>query len=457
MLARRAARVPWRPMAMDCTYRLRIPHTPGQLARVTTVIAEHGGLVGDVTTVAIGRREALREITVELRDKPHAEELAQALGQLPGVQVSWFHDRAFIVHDGGKLEVAARREIRTNQDVRDAYTPGVARVSTAIAEYPQLAARFTSIGRSVAICTNGTRVLGLGDIGPVASMPVMEGKAMFYAQLVGISAVPILVDTKDVDEFVDTVARIASGFGGIHLEDISAPACFEIERRLIERLPQPVMHDDVHGTAVVTFSAAIAACRYVGKRLDQAVVGQIGLGAAGYGIATLIHDAGVHRVVATDPSERAQEQARARGIEIADLATVMREADVVVATSGRPGLIAPEMVHDGQVILALTNPVPEIEPDAALAAGAAFAADGTSVNNVLGYPGIFRGALLAGAREINLPMKRAAAWALAGLTVESELVPDVLDRKVHEAVAQAVRQAAVDSGVADERRAPAHL
>ncbi|HEY4096903.1 MAG TPA: NAD(P)-dependent oxidoreductase, partial [Baekduia sp.] len=228
-------------------------------------------------------------------------------------------------------------------------------------------------------------------------------------------------------------------------------------RRLIEALPQPVMHDDVHGTAVVTFSAAIAACRHVGMRLDNAVVGQIGLGAAGYGVASLIHDAGVRRLIATDPSPQAQDQARARGIEIADLATVMAEADVVVATSGRPGLITPEMVRPGQVILALTNPVPEIEPEAALAAGAAFAADGTSVNNVLGYPGIFRGALLAGASEINLEMKRAAAWALAGLTLEAELVPEVLDRSVHETVAQAVRQAAIDSGVADPRRVPAGL
>jgi malate dehydrogenase (oxaloacetate-decarboxylating) len=440
-------------MAMDCTYRLRIPHTSGQLARVATRIAEHGGLIGDVKTISVARHEALREITVELRDKEHAEGLAVGLGELDGVSVSWFHDRAFIAHDGGKLEVVGRRRIESNQDVRDVYTPGVARVCTAIAEYPQIAGRFTSIGRSVAICTNGTRVLGLGDIGPVASLPVMEGKSLFYSQLAGISAVPILIDTKDTDAFVETVVRIAPGFGGIHLEDISAPACFEIERRLIDALPQPVMHDDVHGTAVVTFAAAIAACRQVGIRLDEAVVGQIGLGAAGDGIASLLHDAGVRRVIARDPSAAAQEQARARGIEIADLATVMAQADVVVATSGRPGLISPDLVRPGQVVLALTNPVPEIEPDAALAAGAAFAADGTSVNNVLGYPGIFRGALLAGATAINLDMKRAAAWALAGLTVESELVPDVLDRGVHEAVAQAVRQAAVDSGVADPERA----
>lgn len=442
---------------MDCTYRLRIPHVAGQLAKVAGRIAEHGGLIGDVKTISVAKHEALREITVEVVDKDHADRLAAGLDDLEGVTVAWFHDRAFLAHDGGKLEVVGRRRIETNQDVRDVYTPGVARVCEAIAEFPQIAGRFTSLGRSVAIATNGTRVLGLGDIGPVASLPVMEGKALFYAQLAGISAVPILIDTKDVDEFVETVVRIAPGFGGIHLEDIAAPGCFEIERRLIDALPQPVMHDDVHGTAVVTFAAAIAACRQVDMRLDEAVVGQIGLGAAGFGIASLIHDAGVKRVIATDPNPAAREQARAAGIEIGSIADVMAQADVVVATSGRPGLIAPDMIRPGQVILALTNPVPEIDPDAAVAAGAAFAADGTSVNNVLGYPGIFRGALLAGATRINLEMKRAAAWALAGLTVESELVPDVLDREVHESVARAVRQAAVDSGAANPARASAQL
>src|SRR5947199_255576 len=227
---------------MDCTYRLRIPHTSGQLAKVASTIAAQGGLIGDVTTISVARHEALRDITVELRDKAHAEALAAALGALPGIRVIWFHDRAFIAHDGGKLEVVARR------------------------------------------------------------------------------------------------------FCGVHSQAISGPGGFGIERQLLGGLPQPVMHDDVHGTAVVTFSAAIAACRQVGKRLDEAVVGQVGLGAAGYGIATLIHDAGVRRVLGADPSPRAQEQASERGIEIADLETVMREADVVVATSGRPGLIAPETI-----------------------------------------------------------------------------------------------------------------
>jgi malate dehydrogenase (oxaloacetate-decarboxylating) len=437
---------------MDCTYRLRIPHQAGQLVKVVSVITELGGLIGEVTTIAIVRREAIREITVELRDKEHAETLAGTLGQLPGVSVVWFHDRAFIAHVGGKVQMTARRPVLSNQDVRDVYTPGVARVSSAIAEFPELAGRFTMLGRSVAICTNGTRVLGLGDIGPIASLPVMEGKALFYAQLVDLTAVPILIDTKDVDEFVETVVRIAPGFGGIHLEDISAPECFEIERRLIEALPQPVMHDDVHGTAVVTLAGAVAAFPQVDLPLDEVVVGQLGLGAAGYGIASLMHDAGVKQVLAFDPNPAAQDRARAHGIELADVETVMREADVVVATSGQPGLITPGMVRTGQVILALSNPAPEIDPDTALAAGAAFAADGTSVNNVLGYPGIFRGALLAGARSINLEMKRAAAWALAGLTLESELIPDVLDRHAHETVTEAVRQAAIDSGNTDPGR-----
>ncbi|HEV3002020.1 MAG TPA: NAD-dependent malic enzyme [Solirubrobacteraceae bacterium] len=446
-------------MPLDCTYRLRVPHRVGSLARVTGTIADCEGLIGDVRTIVVARREAIREITVEVRDLEHAASLSERLGALDGVHVIWYHDRAFIAHEGGKLRVEPVREVRSNQDMRDVYTPGVARVCTAIAEYPALARRFTTIGRTVAICTNGTRVLGLGDIGPLASMPVMEGKAMFYGQLAGISAVPVLIDTRDVDEFVETVVRIAPSFGGIHLEDISAPECFEIERRLIEALPQPVMHDDVHGTAVVSLAAAIVACREAGLRLDQAVVGQVGLGAAGFGIASLIHAAGAERVIATDPGSDARARAAACGIEpVEDLETVMREADVVIATTGVPGLIRPELVRKGQVILALSNPAPEITIDAALEAGAAAAADGTVVNNVLGYPGMFRGALLAGAKAMTTDMKRAAAWAIAGLTVESDqLVPDPLDPRVHEAVAEAVRQAAIDSGVADPDRTPSSL
>jgi malate dehydrogenase (oxaloacetate-decarboxylating) len=313
------------------------------------------------------------------------------------------------------------------------------------------------VGRTVAICTNGSRVLGLGDIGPRAAMPVMEGKAVFYRQFASISAMPILIDASEPDDFVETVKRIAPTFGAIHLEDISAPECFEIERRLIDELPVPVMHDDVHGTAVVTLSAAIVACRSVGIELREATVGQLGLGAAGFGIAGLMVDGGVARVLASDPNEESHDRAREKGIEIREATEVMAEADLVVATTGRPGLIKPDMVRDGQVILALTNPDPEIRPDDALAAGAAFASDGSIVNNVLGYPGIFRGALLAGAEDIDLEMKLAAARALADLAERSELVPDALDPSVHAHVADAVEEAAKRSGAANAARAPPRL
>jgi malate dehydrogenase (oxaloacetate-decarboxylating) len=444
-------------LPLDYTYRIKVPHRTGQLAKVAGTIAEGNGLIGDVTTINVGREASVREITLEVEDRDQAERIVGMLRELEGVEVLWARDRALLKHEGGKLVIESAHPVRTVQDMRDVYTPGVARACSAIAEDLSLARELTMIGRSVAICTNGTRVLGLGDIGPVASMPVMEGKAVFYHQLARVSAMPILIDTKDVEEFIETVVRISPTFGGIHLEDISAPECFEIEARLIEALPQPVMHDDVHGTAVVTLAAALVACRHAGLALDQEVVGQIGLGAAGYGIANLMVEAGARRVLASDPNPLSHERASAKGIEITDMQSIMAEADLVVATTGVPGLIEPEMVREGQVILALTNPYPEIESDDALAAGAAFAADGRSVNNVLGYPGIFRGALLSGARRINAQMKLAAAQVLASLATGSELVPDALDSQVHEQVADAVRDAAVQSGVAHLDRAPMGL
>jgi malate dehydrogenase (oxaloacetate-decarboxylating) len=442
---------------LDCTYRVQIPHRSGQLAMVAGAIAEEEGLIGDIVTISVGRDHSIREITVEVRDNSQAERISQRLGEVEGVRVLWYQDRALIRHEGGKLRVEAVHPVQTVQEMRDVYTPGVARVCKAIEAKPELAGRYTMIWRSVAICTNGTRVLGLGDIGPVPSMPVMEGKAVFYRQFAGISAMPILIDTHDVEEFVETVRRIAPTFGGIHLEDISAPECFEIERRLIEALPQPVMHDDVHGTAVVSLAAAIVACRQAGIELGKATVGQLGLGAAGYGIASLMVDCGVERVIAFDPLEASHDRARQRGIEISSMEEVLGSADVVVATTGKPGLIEPRMIRKGQVILALTNPDPEIDPEQAEKAGAAFAADGRSVNNVLGYPGIFKGALLAGAKEINVEMKLAAAQAIAVRADDRELVPNVLDQDVHDAVANAVREAASASGVARPELATAGL
>jgi malate dehydrogenase (oxaloacetate-decarboxylating) len=442
---------------LDCTYRVEIPHRSGQLALVAGAIAEGQGLIGDVVTISIGREQTIRDITVEVRDTDQATRIAELLDALDGVGVLWYQDRALIRHEGGKLQIDAVHPVRTVQEMRDVYTPGVARVCLAIAEQPELAGRYTMIWRSVAICTNGTRVLGLGDIGPVAAMPVMEGKAVFYRQFARISAMPILIDTHDVDEFVETVIRIAPTFGGIHLEDISAPECFEIEQRLIEALPQPVMHDDVHGTAVVSVAAALVACRHAGIELRAATVGQLGLGAAGLGIASLMVDGGAARVIAFDPNEQSHARAREHGIELGSMEDVMAQADVVVATTGRPGLIKPSMIRRGQVILALSNPDPEIAPDEAERAGAAFAGDGRSVNNVLGYPGIFRGALQAGADRINLEMKLAAANAIADLATGEELVPNALDHHVHEAVAKAVRETAVSSGAARPALASATL
>jgi malate dehydrogenase (oxaloacetate-decarboxylating) len=446
-----------RAMPVDYVYRIEQPHVSGQLAKVCQTIADANGLIGDIVTITVGRHRSIREISIEVRDHGQAKTVAGMLEQLEGVRVISYHDRALLAHEGGKLEIDVRHPVHTLQQVRDVYTPGVARVCTAIAESPPLANRFTMIGRTVAICTNGTRVLGLGNIGPVASMPVMEGKALFYRQMVGISAMPVLIDTEDADEFIETVLRIAPGFGGIHLEDIRVPDCFEIESRLIEKLDIPVMHDDVHGTAVVTVAAALAACDQVGIRLEDSTVGQIGLGAAGLGIASLMVESGAARVIASDPNERSHAGAHQHGIETVSFEEVMAEARIVVATSGQPGLISPDLVREGQVIFALTNPDAEITPSIALEAGAAFAADGTSVNNVLGYPGIFRGALIAGAAEISTGMKLAAARAIAGLTKEAELVPDALDPEVHAEVARAVSEAATTEGLARPERVPSGL
>jgi len=443
-------------VAVDYVYRLEQPHISGQLAKVCQRIADANGVIGDVVTIQIGRERSIREISIEVRDHGQARRVAGMLGQLDGVEVISFYDRALQAHIGGKLEMQVTKPVTTFQQVRDIYTPGVARVCTAIAEEPELANRFTMIGRTIAVCTNGTRVLGLGNIGPVASMPVMEGKALFYRQMVGLSAIPILIDAEEVDAFVETVLRIAPGFGAIHLEDIRVPDCFEIERRLIEELDVPVMHDDVHGTGVATLAAALAACAQAGVEFSEASVGQIGLGAAGFGIAAMMVAGGARRVVASDPDERSHERATAHGIETGSFEEALA-CDIVVATTGVPGLIKPEQVREGQIVFALSNPDPEISPTEALAAGAAYAADGAAVNNVLGFPGIFRGALAAGADQITTQMKLAAARAIAGLTKESELVPDALDPEVHARVTAAVLDAARNEGLDRPDRVPAGL
>jgi malate dehydrogenase (oxaloacetate-decarboxylating) len=395
-----------------------------------------------VRTCSLTRSASIRELTVQLSGADQADDLREQLDAIDGVDVQSCSDRALERHEGGKLVIEPVRRVESVQDMRDVYTPGVARACEAIRDDPDEARRLTMIGRTVAICTNGTRVLGLGDVGPLAAMPVMEGKAVFYRQLAGLSAMPVLIDTSDPDEFVETVVRIAPTFGGIHLEDISAPDCFAIEDALTERLLQPVMHDDVHGTGVVALAATMVACRRVGIDLGDAVVGQLGLGAAGYGIAALMVDAGAERVVAFDPDDSSQERARERGVEIADEDTVLDQARILIATTGQPDSLDPSRIREGQVVLAMSNPDPEIDPAAAVEAGAAFASDGSTVNNVLGYPGLFRGALEAGADHIDAEMKLAAARAIAEASGDSDLLPDPLDTGVHDRVAEAVREAA---------------
>jgi malate dehydrogenase (oxaloacetate-decarboxylating) len=366
---------------------------------------------------------------------------------MEGIELVEVIDEVLKRHEGGKIAVTARYPLESIADMRKVYTPGVASVCRLIQANPELAHRYTGIGNTVAIVTNGTAILGLGAIGPVAGMPVMEGKALLLERLAGINGIPVLVDTRDPKEFGDAVVRIAPSFGAINLEDVAAPDCFEIEARIQEALDIPVMHDDQHGTAVVVLASVLRVCALTGLTLADQTVGIIGLGAAGIGISKLLLSYGIKHLVGTDLKDEAMARLEKAGGARDSLRGVMAHASIVVATTGAPGLIKPAMVRRGQIILALSNPNPEIRPDDALEAGAAFAVDGKMVNNALAFPGIFRGALDSRARRITDAMKIAAAMAIAHRAPEGELVPEILDRSVHQAVAQAVAQAAVTSGV----------
>jgi malate dehydrogenase (oxaloacetate-decarboxylating) len=357
-------------------------------------------------------------------------------------------DEVLELHQKGKIAIRSRYPIESLATLRRVYTPGVAEVCTRIAKDPSQARLYTSISHMVAIVTDGTAVLGLGDIGPLAGMPVMEGKAMLMETLVGLSGIPILLNTKDTDEIVNTVAAIAPTFAAIQLEDISAPRCFEIEERLQAMLDIPVLHDDQHGTAVVTTAALMVATRETGKDLNKAVIGQIGLGAAGHAIGQMLMRLTGNPVYGADLSPEALNRFEKIGGVKSNLKEIMATCDIVVATTGAPNLIKPEMVRKGQVILALSNPNSEIDPDVAMEHGAAFAADGKSVNNVLGFPGIFRGAVDANAPTITHEMLLAAAMKIAEMTPPGELVPNPLDKKVHHAVARVVAETAIQQGIA---------
>lgn len=411
------------------------------------MIAQEGALIGEITTVHMAEGLSTRDITVETETEAHTERLIAALSKTDGCEVVAVRDRVFDCHRGGKIQTTSRVELRQLGDLRYIYTPGVARVAKAIEADPNLAWDYTGLGRSVGVFTNGSRVLGLGNIGPLASLPVMEGKAVLYDKFAGLSATPILIDTLDADEFIETVVRVSRSFGAIHLEDIRIPECFKIERELKRRLEKPVMHDDQHGTAVVTLAAIINACRITGISLKTSKLGQVGLGAAGSAIARLALAYGIGSVLVNDRSPEAMAPLVEAGAQAADFETIMREAQIVVCTTGKVGLISPSHVQPGQVIFALSNPHPEIDPDTARAAGAAYAADGTSINNSLSFPGIIKGALLARSRTIEPQMYIAAAEAIASCASAGEVVPSQLNPAVHEAVCAAVAGCARSLGL----------
>jgi malate dehydrogenase (oxaloacetate-decarboxylating) len=425
----------------DIVLIIRSIHKPGSLGKLLTAIGEEEGLIGDIKTLTVGKTHSTREITVSVYNQAHLDKIISSIKEHTKAKILSIEDPVFEKHLGGKIHSGRNADVKNITDLRYIYTPGVARVCTAIKEDISKARLYTNIANSVGIFTNGTRILGLGDIGPVAGMPVMEGKAVLYDQFAGISATPILLDTKDPEEFIRTVINVSATFGGIHLEDIRTPDCFYIEEELIRRLNKPVMHDDQHGTATVTLAAILSAMRLTGKQHDKdLVVGQIGLGAAGLGIARLLIDYGL-KVMGTDLNPDSLQRLKNYGGETGTLAEVMKTAEIIVSTTGVPELIKPAMVRKGQIILALSNPEPEIAPELALDAGAAFADDGKSINNALAYPGLFKAALESNADRITSAMKIAAAEAISALATDDELVPDIFNPKVHKNVVAAAKAA----------------
>jgi malate dehydrogenase (oxaloacetate-decarboxylating) len=429
------------------TLRVSILDKPGYLGKLTVAIGMAGSNIGDIRLLRMGLTHNLRELTIYVDSDEHLEHILDNLSKVEGIIVEDVIDLVHQLHEGGKIAMKGRLPIKTIGDIRKIYTPGVAAICRDIQRRPELAWKYTAIPNMVAIVTNGTAILGLGDIGAVAGMPVMEGKAALFDHFVGISGIPILIESKDPQVIIDTVRNIAPTFGAIKLEDIAAPECFEIEDALDEALSIPVLHDDQHGTAVVVLSALLNATRFTGMMLNKATIGVIGLGAAGMGISKLLLAYGVKSVIGTDLKESAKQMLVDIGGVAGTLQEVMAESNIVIATTGAPGLIKPAMVKKGQVILALSIPNPEITPEDAMAAGAAFAADGKVVNNALGFPGLFRGALNVRATRINNKMKIAAARAIAACAEEKELVPSILHPEVHKKVTEATERAALESGV----------
>src|SRR5687768_9680964 len=452
--------------------RVEIENRPGNLGRLATAIGEAGGNISALDIVEATGARIVRDVTVFAVDDEHVDRIRAAVEALDGISVRTILDRTFLMHEGGKIEVRSKVPLTSRDDLSMAYTPGVARVCQAIAAHPDEVHRFTIKRNSVAIVTDGTAVLGLGDIGPAAALPVMEGKAMLFKEFAGIDAFPVCLNVKTADELVETVQRIEPVFGGINLEDVAAPRCFEVEERLKADLDIPVFHDDQHGTAVVVLAALRNALKVVDKRMDDLKVVMSGVGAAGVAITKILLQAGVPNIIGVDRkgaiyegrsdldaskqwlAEHSNPELR-RG----SLPEVMPGADVFIGVSG-PGLLARDdlrVMHNDPIVFALANPDPEITPEEAEGLVAVMATGRSDypnqINNVLCFPGIFRGALDAGAPRITEEMKMAAARGIADVVAADDLsedyiIPSVFDRDVAPAVAKAVVEEAREAGIA---------
>ncbi|MEW5693028.1 MAG: NAD-dependent malic enzyme [Candidatus Hydrogenedentota bacterium] len=459
------------------TIRVKIPNKIGMFAKLATAISKAGGSLGAVDLIEARRDFFTRDVTIEATSNKHEQEIVSALMKLKGFEIINVSDRTFLLHLGGKLEVISKVPLRTRAQLSMAYTPGVARVCNAIAEDKRKIFQLTIKKNTVAVVTDGSAVLGLGDIGPEAALPVMEGKAQLFKEFGGVDAFPICLNTKDVGEIVNTVKRISTAFGGINLEDISAPRCFEIEDRLKKELDIPVFHDDQHGTAVVVLAALYNALKIVKKDIRKIKVAILGIGAAGIACTKILRRVGVKNIIGCDRAgiiyrgmtekldpyrewfAKVTNPDNARG----NISEALRGADVFIGVSG-PGLVSLKDIkkmNKHAIVFALANPVPEIMPEEAWKS-AEIVATGRSdypnqINNVLCFPGLFKGALKVRASEINEPMKVAAAYAIAKIVKEKELspeyiIPSVFNKDVVEQVARAVADTSIKTGIARKMR-----
>ncbi len=452
--------------------RIKIDNKIGMLAKLAKIISEMHGIVGKIDLLQSEEGVLVRDISIYIHDREHCKKIITAIKNIQGVEFVNFSDRTLLVHSGGKIGVSNRIPVKTRDDLSMAYTPGVARVCMDIHDDDKNAYKLTIKGNTIAVVTDGTAVLGLGDIGPKAAMPVMEGKAMLFKEFAGIDAWPICLDTKDSEEIIRTVRAIAPGFGGINLEDISAPRCFEIERRLNKELNIPVFHDDQHGTAVVSTAALINALKLVGKKVEDIKVVVSGAGAAGTACSKMILQLGVKNLIGCDSkgaisvkrndlnsSKQWFVENTNPNNEDGTIKTVIGGADVFLGVSA-PNIINQKdlkTMSKDPIVFAMSNPDPEISPEEALPHVAVMATGRSDypnqINNVLCFPGIFRGALDCQATTINEEMKLATAKAIASSVNESRLgseyiIPSVFDSTVAPKIAKSVMEAAMKTGVA---------